>query len=55
LTATLQALANAPGDKFVTVTAQDLSLAARILSHRLDEHDFNGHNASSMITTVENS
>jgi flagellin len=54
-TATLQALANAAGDKFVTVTAQDLSLGGSILSIASTSTISTATNASSMITTVENS
>jgi len=54
-TATLQALANAAGDKFVTVTAQNLSLGGSILSIASTSTISTATNASSMITTVENS
>ncbi|MBI1210947.1 MAG: flagellin [Alphaproteobacteria bacterium] len=54
-TATLQALANAAGDKFVTVTAQDLSLGGSIVSIASTSTISTATNASSMITTIENS
>ena len=54
-TATLQALANAAGDKFVTVTAQDLSLGGSIISIASTSTISTATNASSMITTIENS
>ena len=54
-TATLQALANAAGDNFVTVTAQNLSLGGSILSIASTSTISTATNASSMITTVENS
>jgi len=54
-TATLQALANAAGDKFVTVTAQNLSLGGSILSIASTSTISTATNASSMITTVDNS
>jgi len=54
-TATLQALANAAGDKFVTVTAQNLSLGASIISIASTSTISTATNASSMITTIENS
>ncbi len=54
-TTTLQALANAAGDKFVTVTAQDLSLGGSILSISATSTISTAVNASSMITTVDNS
>ena len=54
-TATLQALANAAGDKFVTVTAQDLSFGGSIISIQSTSTISTATNASSMITTIENS
>ena len=54
-TATLQALANAAGDKFVTVTAQDLSLGGSVISIASTSTISTATNASSMITTIENS
>jgi flagellin len=54
-TATLQALANAAGDKFVTVTAQDLSMGGSIISIASTSTISTATNASSMITTIENS
>jgi len=54
-TATLQALANAAGDKFVTVTAQNLSLGGSIISIASTSTISTATNASSMITTIENS
>jgi flagellin len=54
-TVTLQALANAAGDKFVTVTAQNLSLGGSIVSIASTSTISTATNASSMITTIENS
>jgi flagellin len=54
-TVTLQALANAAGDKFVTVTAQNLSLGGSIISIASTSTISTATNASSMITTIENS
>lgn len=54
-TATLQALANAAGDKFLTVTAQDLSFGGSIISIQSTSTISTATNASSMITTIENS
>lgn len=54
-TATLQALANAAGDQFLTVTAQDLSFGGSIVSITSTATISTATNASSMITTIENS
>jgi flagellin len=54
-TATLQALANAAGDQVLTVTAQDLSFGGSIVSITSTATISTATNASSMITTIENS
>ena len=54
-TANLQALANAKGDAFLTVTARDLSLGGSNISIATTATISSATKASTMITTVENS
>jgi len=54
-TATVQALANAQGDSFLTVTARDLSLGGSNISIGTTDTISSATDASAMITTVENS
>jgi flagellin len=54
-TATLQAIANSEGDKFVTVVAQDLSLGGALVSIQPTSTISTASAALAMITTIENS
>lgn len=52
-TATLQAIANSEGDKFLTVTAQNLSLGGPLVGMTATATISTAANASMMITTIE--
>ena len=54
-TTKVEALANAKGNAFITVTARDLSLGGSIVSIAATNTISTAAKASSMITTVENS
>jgi flagellin len=54
-TAKIEALANAKGDAFITVTARNLSLGGSLVSVASTSTVSTAAKASSMITTVENS